>query len=396
MANGKAHPSRSFAILGGITFAAVLAAAFVITFENADRTSDFERRLLFPELSDRAEDVARITIETKDETFDVVRDANGRWSLPGKGGYRPALPPIRLTIQGLAALELTESKTERPELHQEIGLGAPADDGDGVLIGLYGADDDVIARVIVGNTQRRGRGSMPNVFYVRLPESNQTWLARSILEVKDEQTDWIDADIIDVARDDIRSVSVMPLDGPAYLLERESAESTDFALGVVPDGRTPKAAFNLNSTAYALAGLSITDVKPADEIDFADGARATYRLFNGLILDLDLVEGDDEHWVSFMADAEEALPAAETARDRESADGTAGESETPLAPETSIENPRDEAASVNERTEGWAFGIAEFKFDQMTKTLDSLLEPPEDESATDASEEESGAANDGP
>jgi hypothetical protein len=389
MTGERVAPSKSFMILGGITLVAVLVAAFIVVIENADRTLDFEGRVLFPELSYRINDVARITIETKDQTFDVVRDADGVWSLPGKGGYSPALSPLRLTVQGMASLKLTEAKTARADMHAAIGLKSPSEDGEGVLIGLYSASDETLALLLVGNTQGRGRGSTPNSYYVRLPESNQTWLAQSILDVKDEETDWIETSLFkEVVRDDIQSVSVTPLEGPAYLLERYTPESPDFLLGFVPEGRAPKAAFNLNTTAYALAGLSITDVKPAAEIDFGDAARATYRLFNGLVLDLELLKQDEAYWVSFIADAKDPLISSgaddhEPAPEREL---DMADSNVPSIEDTSVDN-QALASRITARTDGWAFRIAEFKFNQFTKSLDSLLEPRKEETESDTSED---------
>ena len=160
----------------------------------------------------------------------------------------------------------------------------------------------------------------------------------------------------------------------------------------------------MNTTAYALTGLQISDVRPESEVDFTAAAHARYEMKSGLAIDLDLVEVEEGRWMRLEAGvAPGKVPAGEAVAESEPEGDQAAEAgdenpdteaeappaeaapaaspdEAPADDTEAAETPQPEvlAAAINVRTDGWAYAIPDYKYDQMTMKLDALLEPLED------------------
>lgn len=357
--------SRNAILFLSATVLAVVIASYALIGRNASTGPTFESLPMFPELADQLDDVTRIAIETSEGEFEVMRDQNGIWVLPDRSNYPASLAIVRATVRGVTTIELLEKKTARPERHEAIGLIAPSAGGDGVVLSLLGSGDRVLARLIFGTIQRGGTGNAISLFYVRRADEDQTWLAQSSLDVKDEITSWIDKNIIGIQRSDIRAVHITPKEGPAYKLSRASLDESDFTLADMPVGRTAQSNFTVNTPAYALAALAITDVTAAEQVDFSAASRASYETFDNIAVDLDLAVAEDGHWIRVQARLIEPGDAAADTDDTE--DGATGDA-------------RARVTKINDRTQGWVYSIPEFKYDQFTKPLEELVKPLEDPS----------------
>ncbi len=386
--------NRSTLILAGVTALAVALAAYVLGSQRSDRAPVFQPQRMFADLAAHMDSVARISIRTEAEHFDVVRQDDGIWVLPEKGDYPASRQAVRTTLLALARLELIEPKTARAERHAALGLVAPEDKGRAVAVALYGADGKALARLLVGDEAPFDMGREA-AFYVRAPDGAQTWLARAPARIRSDLVDWIEQEVLALARPDIKSVQVIPANGPSYVLARADAEVSDMTLQEPPAGRTPKPGYILNTTAFAPVGMTITDVRPAADIDFSAAARAIYTTFDGVAYTLDLAAQEGGYWVRIAAapvaleersvqDAGEVVE--EAADDDETATAapaeTAETAEATTAEEAAGPDPAETAARSNARTTGWAFAIAEYKYDQMVKPLDELLEAPEEEASS--------------
>lgn len=383
--------SRNGILFLSATVLAVAIAGYALVGRNGSTGPIFESRLMFPELADQLDDVTRIAIETSEGGFEVMRDQNGIWVLPDRSNYPASLAIVRATVRGVTTIELLEKKTARPERHEAVGLIAPSAGGDGVVLSLLGSADRVLAQLIYGMIQRGGSGSAISLFYVRRADEDQTWLAQSPLDVKDEITAWIDKKIIGFQRSDIRAADMTPKEGPAYKLSRAGLDESNFTLADIPDGRSAQSDFIINTPAYALAALSITDVTAAEQVDFSAASRASYETFDNIAVDIDLAVAEDGHWIRVQArfiEPQDAIEVAEETGEAEEGAEQTGEAEegaeqTDETEDAAANSARARVAEINSRVEGWAYSIPEFKYDQFTKTLEDLLKPLEDPAGDD-------------
>ena len=381
--------SRRTLSLLGVTVLAAALAIYALQSGNGRLEDEFEPRLMFPELATRGDDVARIVVSANKDQFEIER-RDGAWLLPARDGFPASPNVVRNTILSLSRMQLVERKTALAERHQTIGLVAPAAGGDAVEIALQDEAGSVLAALLVGNVERGGGSGQDSTYFVRYPGDDQTWLARTTLQVEDDVVDWLDRNIVSITRDEIQSVRISLPNAQPYRLERPSFDVTDFSLAEIPEGRTPMPAFTLNATAFALAGLSITDVKKVADIEFSDPVKVSCRTFDGVLIDIELVKSGEDRWMrltateagadqvsdqgsELTADIEESAPQEPIGS--ETSDDESATEDAVLASANEDAGLSARIAALNQRVSGWAFQIPAFKYDQLAKPLEDLLEP---------------------
>ena len=353
--------SRNLIALASIAVLAAIVAFIVVMEQDTTTAPVFQAQPMFPKLQDRLNDVVKIEIETKEETFSIER-REAIWTLPSRDNFPADLSVVRRTLIDLAALELVEKKTAQAARHKSIGLDAPSEGGEGVLVRIYGGDDLPIAGAIVSSFQPGGGADR---LYVRWPREDQTWIAKGDLDLSERVEQWIATDILDIKRSDIQAAEVVPFEGPAYRLSRDSADTPDFVLETVPEGRKTKPAFSWNTTGFALTSLNISDVRSTTAAWSLDKGLVTYELFDGSVLTFGLAAGDkDLNWLT-LVDA-----AAAPRKRREPGDAPTAENIPELG-----NDPEGRIADIRSRMDGWDFAIPQFKFEQFVKPLEELLEP---------------------
>jgi len=354
--------TRNLIALASVAVLAAIAAFIVVMEQDTTTTPVFQAQPMFPKLQDRLNDVIKIEIETKEETFIVERRGDA-WTLPSRDNFPADLSVVRRILIELADLQLIEKKTAQAARHKSIGLDDPGEGGEGVMVRVYGGEDLPIAGAIVSSFQPGGGADR---LYVRWPAEDQTWIAKGALQLSERAEQWISKDVLTVKRADIKAVDVVPFEGPAYRLSRDSTDNPDFTLATVPEGRKTKPAFSWNTTGFALTSLNISDVRSTTAAWSLDKGLVTYELFDGSVLTFGLADGEagDLKWLT-LVDATAPAPSQ------------AEPGEAPTAediPELSG-NPAKRVAEIRSRMDGWDFGIPQFKFEQFVKPLEELLEP---------------------
>jgi hypothetical protein len=163
---------------------------------------------------------------------------------------------------------------------------------------------------------------------------------------------------------------------------KTSADDADFTLQNIPKGRETQSNWTVNALGGALASLQLDDVAPADTIDFSDASLLKVLTADGLQIDAELKAVEDKRWIKLTASSHAPQPeaAGESPQQplKEGEEGAADDVE-----DTSTENEAPSAAQradeINRRVAGWAYQVPEYKFSVMTRKLDDLLKPKEDD-----------------
>jgi len=273
---------------------------------------------------------------------------DGGWHLTEKGDYPARFEAVKMALVALARLETIEAKTAKPELYPKLQVEDPGPaEARSTRLTLRDAEGDTLGAIIVGKTRDSAAGVGRPGVYVRRPDEARAWLADGDPQLPATAVDWLDRNLIDLARDRIASAILEPAQGAVVALSRAAASEQDFTLADVPEGRKAKSAGAVNAVAWTLEGLRFDDVAPAADIDFAAGAStATFTTFDGLTVRVELAAKEDASWVRV---------AAEAADDAEAA-------------------VRDEAATIRARSDGWAFRLPDYKLDKLRTPLADLLE----------------------
>jgi hypothetical protein len=162
--------------------------------------------------------------------------------------------------------------------------------------------------------------------------------------VDSDPKSWLDHPLLDVPVARVHQVEEHPTQGPAFTVSRDKKEQADFAVGPLPKGRELTSAAAAEPITTALGSLSLDDVRKGETTD-PPAARATYRTFDGLEVEL---TGRKDGTHSLIA-----ITARSTAK------------------ETAAE-----AARLAARFTGWEFEIPDYKYSAIFTPLEDLLRKP--------------------
>ena len=151
----------------------------------------------------------------------------------------------------------------------------------------------------------------------------------------------------------------------------------NFAVEGLPKGKALSAPTAANSVAMALTGLSLSDVKPASAFQSTPpAAHATFKTFDGLVVDVDGWVQDQKHYVALRPsfDAAQAerfkvatAPAAEK-EGREARRRRKRRRPKPAAPDVA-----EDAKKVADKVTGWVYEIPDYKYESLFKPVDQLV-----------------------
>ena len=279
-------------------------------------------------------DAQRIRFSLADESYTLARSSEG-WVLEETGGYLIRSDRLSELASGLETLSYDEKRTDDPNKHDRIGLGSPADGGNGALIDVFGVDNELMHSLIIGRKN--------DTIYVRSPDSDQTYRAAGNLPPFYNRRAWLDLDIIGIEPSAIRSVRITDTGNQSlYLRRAEGGDARSFR--PAPPNQDDQLISRLaaSSTALAITRLSPVDVKPASDLTTAPIARHISETFDGLEIDLQAYREPFGLWVTLRA-----IEAGEGAR---------------------------RAQAINGRAEGWAFRITDYDFQDFTPRVRDIVE----------------------
>jgi hypothetical protein len=392
--------TKSLTVLGGA--AVVVALLAIVTLrrrESAVEASPAGGKL-FPELTARINDAASIEIKRKDGVTTLSKSGE-IWGLAEKRGYPVDMAAVRKCLIGMSQMTTAEEKTADPALYAKLGVEDPAAEGStSALVTVRDAGGGTLAALIVGKERTGKSYAGARQVYVRKPDEARSWLANGELGLHEGSADWLDKKILEIKRDRVRAVEVLPAEGEAVLVDRDKPETNDFTLHDIPEGKEltyPSAPSSLGS---ALEWLNLEDVVPAGEVDVKDGAAATtkFSCFDGLTVTVTTKNVGEKTYARFEASyepppASSGPPAPTESVDPAKPEGEAGDAAQEAKPETKTrEEVEKEAAELNARLGAWTFVIPSYNKTSFQKAKSELLKdaapppeaPPESSAPPDA------------
>lgn len=329
---------------------------------------------LLPGLAESVNDVSGVKlVGPENEVIATLTRDEQTWRLAERAGHRANVPQLRELLLHLSRARLLEEKTSNPEYYNRLGVeDIDSADAGGVLIEFEGVD---VAPVIIGNSE-----VAREAVYARRADEATSWLASGLIDIADDTVQWLGRNIIDVSSARIAEVEITHPDGERVLVSKAAFGQPNFDVAGIPDGRELKRASIANTLADAIAGLKVDDVVPLDESGFSglSPVRATYRAFDGYVINVDLAELDDKYLARFSAGTDAATAARYLPKDAEpDAEGDQDAGPMPAVasplPEADLSAVAAEAAEQNRAFAGWVYWLPRSKYDQMTRRLEYLL-----------------------
>jgi Domain of unknown function (DUF4340) len=377
----------------------------------------------FPELRADPDAVAKVTIETPDGSFTLVRQDEGRWVAPDRFDYPVAIDQVRDLVVALADMRLVERKTSLAERYERLELrDLNAEGAKSKLVRVESADGEVLAEAIIGKQRQRLTGHQSSGTYIRRPSEAQTWLASGSVQPDLEVQNWLESEVVELPGESLRRVEVTPAQGSGYTILRDE-KGGELRLEGLSEDEQLKADADLGRLANALSSVTMEDVKPRDEIEWPDEQpTARFVTFDGLQVSVRLAKIGEEHFAAF--DTEQVEPAVAVTADGEGEAADAAASEAPgtgdgaaesgktrpagaqaaesptreaTAPEASDDsvsetagdesaqetasNPAEDepakpdATALQAKLGKWAYKVPEFLFNRLTTARGDLVEP---------------------
>ncbi len=322
---------------------------------------------LLPDLLDRVNEVVMVEVVSPAESFTIRRNADGSWGMVEKDGYPVLFETVKQAAVGIAALKPLEAKTARPEQYHRLRVDDPREDGGtkgkGTLIRLVGEDGGEVAGLILGKTRSISTSEREGWYYVRQAGQERTWLVSGRIEAHEKALRWLDTAMVQVARPRIRAITTIQTDGAEVRVSRPDSAAKNFAIQNMPEGMKAFHEGVANDLGSAFGYIAFDDVRKAGEIDFAGAAGARFETFDGLVVEVDIVEREGKKWARFKA---------RHAADIAQPEGVAKEHEKHLK---SADEVAKESEKINARFGPWAYNLPNYKAEELTKPMDKLASP---------------------
>ena len=352
--------AQRLSILGAAAVV-VLAAGIWLSNRQSGASQDGAPTTLYPALKSELNATQSVSLYTPGDVHavELVRTAAG-WTVSQRAGYPADDTKLRKLLTDIADAKIYEEKTSTPANYPSLGVEDVSDaKASGIRIDVKGPA--VPVSLIVGKQASGGRSH-----YVRRAGEAQSWLIDKSLDTSATPDAWLRKEILDVTADRVQAASVAIGATREYTAEKASRAAADFTVGALPKGKELSSAAAANTFATALAGLTLTDVKPAAEFNDQPAARATIRTFDGLVVQLSGWKRGEDYYLA-------ATPSYDAALAKRFEVPTEPPKEGASAPEQKRPDVAAEVTQAAQRLSGWVYEIPQYKYDAIFKPLDELL-----------------------
>lgn len=343
------------------TLAGIIVIAAVMTSQQRGsfQVSAPAQGEFYPELDSKIAGIDKFKLVSPSRTLEFAR-RDDMWVASSKYDYPANATLIQKTLKNLATMQKTQEKTKKPEGYEQLGVEDNlSSTSRGFRIEAFTGSEPVV-NVHLGAQASTGKSE----FYVRDHGDAQVWQVRGDLNLKDDDETWLSSEIIDIDKNRIESIDFKDKDGNAFTIKRASPQETSFDLTPVPTGRKVKSPYIIDMASKGLMKMTLSDVKPLSDFDMDQTAFATYRTFDGLVVQLFYAEKaksgnkaiglEKKGWIKLITSLDEAQI--------EKGKGDK-------------EKLTQEVERLNNRHQNWAYHIPSYKIEQIKRSLESLLEP---------------------
>ena len=331
-----------------VTIVMCTAASLVQYNRWAGTIRNVDEELVFPELSDQLETIAKIKIERSSSdtrgSF-VIEPFDNKWGIREKGGYQTRDGIIRETLIGLSQLTFQEAKTKDPDRHSKLKLRAINEkESEATRLVIEDNQGRILLDSLFGKRLQNLSGGTPSV-YMRKTSEPQSWLTKGELEIRNGVLDWLSVILTSIQRERIKRVLFTAPDGDELKLTYDTTFER-FEIENLPENREIASRFQLLNVGIILENLLLQDVRPAQLIIDPKLGEALWETKDGLIINLSLASDKTTNklWASISATIKS----------------------------NASEKVKKEAAKIQLRTEGWEFWLGEATIKKLQSTVNTL------------------------
>jgi hypothetical protein len=279
-----------------IAGALAVIAAITTAIDARSSRPDLASGPVVPGLEETIADAERITVTSTEASYRLERIERGQervWVMRDRGDFPVVNERVERLLTGLQRLRRVRRMTSDATKHERLGVGDPGAEGRGIAIQVEDGRGALLVNLILGVEPDGG-------LYVRRPNEDQTYAAAGELPPLRDVSTWLDLRPLDLAPERLARVEIMPAEGRAYILARDTAEA---AWRIATPALAPSSQTLVAATAERVARLSPVDVQAAPAVQGPARARLRATTFDGVQVDAELIETDGRTWLKLVARA---------------------------------------------------------------------------------------------
>ncbi len=311
-----------------------------------------EKPLFFPELKDNIDQVAKISIQSFDDTLNLSKQGN-KWLVDEYDGYPALTDKVNNAVLELADLKLNSPKTALERLYPRLGVEGPITaESTSKLLTINNVQNETMVNMIVGNPRRSSTAKNRPGLYVRKQDDQQSYLVDGRLELSAKLKNWIERSLLDIPAEDIQRVTIRHDDGEQFSLFKTVKGEDTFQLENLPDDKKLAPEIVINRFGAILSDIQISSVMKNKSLEnISDKVNTSIMTFDGLEVDMQAFTYEGRPYASFVFSVN---------AENNSADAI-------------VKSKLEQYASnMNSKLQGWLFEIQGFKFDILKNRLDQI------------------------
>jgi hypothetical protein len=360
--------SQKFLGLAAVTVV-VLGAGVWLSMHRSSQQSDLGSAAVFEDLKPALGEVTEVRLSKGDGSKTTLRkSAEGGWTVVERQ-YPADTSRVRELVMNLANLKVVERKTQDPANYAKLGVETPDSP----------TATSTLVEVVAGKKSWAlivGKGADARAVYVRKPAEPGSVLAEPLVTADPDQKRWIDRLLVDLPGANVHDVAVKPASGPGYVLTRAQRGAAELTVTPVPKGRKAATSMSLGTQTDALTGFHFDDVRAVPSPAVAATDVATYRTFDGQVIEFSGHREADKAFVTVTTRRDPALaakfPEAPAATPAAAPPAPPAPAVTPVATK-----PADQTAEkLGARAKGVEFEIPAYKYEAIFRKQEELLEKP--------------------
>jgi len=349
--------NKKLIIFSAITIIVIVAASITAQLQAPQKIRS--KDILFPDLASQINEISLIEIQGNNQLL-ILHKKNGIWVINNADDYPAIFEKIKETIINLSALKIISEKTDNPELYVKLGVEGPSGkNSKSHLLILKDNVNNEVTKLIVGLPRHSKSASNSPGLYVRKPDELNALLVEGSLDISDDTTDWFDQNILDVPSSHIQEIVIRHPDGDSVNIIKQHKQQTEFELLNNIDEKKSVFKIIFNRISTSLEELWAENVKTVKGFVFPeDAVVTTIKTFDGLVITIKCIMIDERPYAHFSFDSEDALSDTD--------------SESGASDDTSKINTKEEAQILNNLMSEWIFEIPDFKYNDLTKRMESI------------------------
>ncbi|MFC1588217.1 DUF4340 domain-containing protein [Planctomycetota bacterium] len=366
---------KTLFFLGILAGAMMALSAFTYYRERASLRAARISGHLLPELN--VDTIAAIRLSKGADELRFTREGE-RFVLASHHDYPASNKAINSLLRDCSNIEIARKVTSNPTRFNNLGVSkAGIDNPDTISVGFYDEADKPLRVIIIGNSPEGAYGR-----FVRRADADDVFLSKDSIYIRVEANHYVNREVLNLKTDAIKTIFFTGQ--PPLLLKH--GDGDQWLLNQVPEGRKQDDQ-EAKSTASAAARITLNEFIHYENEKVAGlkfDKKVTLTLDNKAVYAIELAKKEEDCFIRLGAKWRQKIVVHKE------------DDEETLKKTEALVKAAEEIENFDKRHKGWVYQIGESKYDQLTKSLEDMLEAVEEEEEPkeeDPGEEKHGEEN---